>query len=616
MSYRVDGSLPFGSTFIRNDVARFRVWAPFARKVAVKILHPAFQSPIPMKPAERGCYEIDVAGISAGMSYFYRIDDEKDRPDPYSRFQPDGVHGPSQIIDPRSFKWSKSRWRGLPLEEFIIYELHIGTFTLEGTFEAVLPHLDYLKNSLGVTAIEIMPVAQFPGERNWGYDGVSLFAPQNSYGGPAGLKRLVDQCHAAGLAVILDVVYNHFGPEGNYLRDFGPYFTERYKTPWGEAINYDDAGSEFVRRYVTDNALYWIAEYEVDALRLDAVHAIYDFSARHILRQMKEAVEALSAKLGRPAYLIAESDLNDPKVIRSADQGGYGLDAQWSDDFHHALHTLLTGERSGYYQDFGGLNQLAKALTDGFVIAGEYSPCRDRIHGASSNGHDPWQFVVFSQNHDQIGNRVLGERLSTLLPPEARKLAAGVFLLSPNLPLLFMGEEYGETAPFQFFTSFQDPALGAAVRKGRQEEAKGFGYEGEVPDPESPETFLRSRIDLSLHQKDPHRPLFTFYRKLIALRKEDPALAPGKGITSVNVRETEKCLIVQRGELVWMLFNFSPEPVGLTTSLPGGSWERRIDSEGKPFGGKGETLPPRLTGNEPTSFDLGPYQMALYRRVG
>ncbi|HEY5600098.1 MAG TPA: hypothetical protein VIK48_05350, partial [Candidatus Manganitrophaceae bacterium] len=353
-------------------------------------------------------------------------------------------------------------------------------------------------------------------------------------------------CHIAGLAVILDVVYNHVGHEGNYLRDFGPYFTEKYRTPWGEAINYDGAGSDFVRRFVIDNALYWLTEYHIDALRLDAVHTIYDFSAKHILREMKEEVEKTSRRLNKPIYLIAESDLNDPKIIDPPDRGGYGLDAQWNDDYHHSLHTLLTRERSGYYQDFGRLDQMARAITDGFVIAGAYSYYRDRIHGRAPSGLPSSKFVVFAQNHDQAGNRILGERLSALAPFEALKTAAAAVLLSPNIPLLFMGEEYGDPAPFLFFTDYQDPGLAEGVRRGRREEASAFGWEGALPDPQAEETFLKSKIDLALRYQEQNAALFSFYRKLLSLRKSEAALRAGAGKVSVEAFKDEQCLVVKR----------------------------------------------------------------------
>jgi maltooligosyltrehalose trehalohydrolase len=409
-----------------------------------------------------------VQGVKPGTRYFYRLDGNTERPDPASKFQPEGVHGPSQVIDPH-FVWEELHWSGIPFSHYVLYELHVGTFTAQGTFDAIVPHLDELKD-LGITSIEIMPVAQFPGDRNWGYDGVYPGAVQNSYGGPEGLKRLIDACHQRGLAVTLDVVYNHLGPEGNYLCDFGPYFTDRYHTPWGAAINFDGPDSDAVRRFFIENALSWVTEFRLDALRLDAVHGIFDFSALHFLQELAAAVHEQAERLNRRIYVIAESDLNDVRLVSSPELGGYGLDAQWNDDFHHALHTLLTGERTGYYEDFGRIQDLAKAFAEGFVYSGAYSPARRRRHGNTSKDLAADRFVVCAQNHDQVGNRLKGDRLSALVSFEGLKLAAAVVLLSPFIPLLFMGEEYGETAPFPYFVSHSDPDLIEVVRRGRRAE--------------------------------------------------------------------------------------------------------------------------------------------------
>jgi maltooligosyltrehalose trehalohydrolase len=413
----------------RSGACTFRVWAPFRRSVDVKILGPRAVS-VPMTQDARGYWQVSLSGLEAGTRYFYRLDDERDRPDPASRHQPEGVHGPSAVVDHGSFRWTDNAWRGLPLAEYVVYELHIGTFTPEGTFDAAIPRISELQQ-LGITAMELMPVAQFPGGRNWGYDGTYPFAVQHSYGGPEGLKRLIDACHGQGMAVVLDVVYNHLGPEGNYLGEYGPYFTDRYRTPWGQAINYDGAYANEVRNYVIGNALSWIRDYHVDALRVDAVHGIFDFGARHILQDIGDAVHGAGEETGRSAYVIPESDLNDARLIRPREVGGYGLDAQWNDDFHHCIRTLLTGERTGYYQDFGRLEDLAKAFREGFVYSGQYSPYRKRDHGGPSTDRPAYQFVVFSQNHDQVGNRMLGDRLSAQASFEAQKLAAACVILSP-----------------------------------------------------------------------------------------------------------------------------------------------------------------------------------------
>jgi maltooligosyltrehalose trehalohydrolase len=537
------------------------------------------------------------------MSYRYILDGDKVRPDPASRFQPEGVHGPSALVDPEAFQWTDRGWTGLAQEDLILYELHTGTFTKDGTFEAIIPLLDALKHEVGVTAIEIMPVAQFPGRRNWGYDGVAPFAVQNSYGGPQGLKRLVDACHARGLGVVLDVVYNHLGPEGNYLNDFGPYFTDYYRTPWGQAVNFDGPYSDDVRAYFVSNALYWVSEYHMDGLRLDAIHGIYDRSARHILAELAEAVHREAAHLGRSVQVIAESDLNDARIITPPARGGYGLDAQWSDDFHHALHTLLTGERTGYYEDFGRLDQLATALREGFIYAGQHSPHRRRRHGNSARRCRPSQFVVAAQNHDQVGNRACGERLASLAPFEALKVAAAALLLSPNLPLLFMGEEYGETAPFLYFTDHGDPALVEAVRKGRREEFAAFNWAGEVPDPQDPATFERSRVHPGGLPEDPRQAaLLRWYRRLIALRRSVPALGAADSPRlrpEVRVHEAQRTMVIHRkgrdGSAALILLGFHAMPATVPLKEPDGAWRLVLDSAAEDFGGPGaSTLPAAL----------------------
>ncbi|MCX6022007.1 MAG: malto-oligosyltrehalose trehalohydrolase, partial [Chloroflexi bacterium] len=423
-----------GATLLDGGRCRFVVWAPQADTVEVHIVAPQ-ERMIPLGRSDDGYFEGVAADVGPGARYSYRLDGNRDRPDPASRFQPDGVHGPTQVTDP-AFAWEDAAWRGLPLREQVFYELHVGTFTPEGTFDAVIPRLAALK-ALGVTTIELMPVAQFPGERNWGYDGVHLYAVQNSYGGPAGLKRLVNAAHREGLAVALDVVYNHLGPEGAYLGDFGPYFTDRYKTPWGGAVNFDGPQCDEVRRYFLGNALMWITECHIDALRLDALHAIIDMSAQPFLKQLTAAVHAAGERAGRQVQVIAEIDRNDPSFIRPPDLGGYGMDALWNDDFHHALRTLLTGDRDGYYRDFGTLDHLVKAINEGFVYTGQRSAFRERSYGASSREIPAERFVVFTQNHDQIGNRMRGDRLSQTQPPASLKLAAAIMLLSPYVPMLF-----------------------------------------------------------------------------------------------------------------------------------------------------------------------------------
>ena len=459
------------------------------------------------------------AFAGAGDKYFYIVDQHKPVPDPVSRLLPQGVHGPTEIVDAERFSWTDAAWRGLPLRDYVIYELHAGTFTPEGTFDAAIGKLQYMKN-LGVTVIEIMPVAAFPGTRNWGYDGVSPYAVQASYGGPDGLKRLVNAAHAIGMGVVLDVVYNHLGNEGNYLRLFGPYFTDRHQTPWGEAINYDQPGSEGVRRYFVENALYWVQEYHMDGLRLDAVQTIKDDSPRHILAEIKADVAALAAVLRREVCVIAETDENDAKLVRPAEAGGFGLDAIWSDDFHHAIHALFTGERKGYYQDFGRPEQIARALQDGFVFQGEpFHFWRGRPRGTSSANMPAAAHVICIQNHDQVGNRARGERLTGLIPRGARMLAAALLLLAPETPLLFMGQEYDEPNPFLFFTDYGDPALQQAVREGRVNEFKDFGFaHDDVPDPQAPATLERSKLNWQLTQGE--NLMLDWHGSLLALRKK------------------------------------------------------------------------------------------------
>jgi maltooligosyltrehalose trehalohydrolase len=509
----IDWQLNLGATLLPDGTVRFRVWAPLVQEVSV-ILPLRGNNPVPLAAEGNGYFSGDVAGIVEGEQYLYLLDGETARPDPASRFQPEGVHGPSQLVAADSFIWSDNSWKGVPLDDYIIYELHVGAFTPEGTFDGVINRLDYLCE-LGITAVELMPVAQFPGERNWGYDGVYPFAPQNSYGGPDGLKRLVDACHSRGLAVIMDVVYNHLGPEGNYLNNFGPYFTDRYRTPWGDAVNFDGPDSDAVRHYFISNALYWVTEYHIDALRLDAIHGIYDFSARHILQELTEAVHRQGKALRRQVLVIAESDLNDVRVITPPESGGHGLDAQWNDDFHHALRAQLTGDRTGYYSDFGQFSDLIKAFQEGFVLSGGYSVFRKRRHGSSSAGILPRQLVVFSQNHDQVGNRMAGERPGEHLSLQQLKLAAATVLLSPYVPLLFMGEEYAESAPFPYFTSHEDAALAESVRLGRLEEFPASAHKGSPPDPQSETTFLLAKLNQEQRQRGAQRAIFDFYRELI-----------------------------------------------------------------------------------------------------
>jgi maltooligosyltrehalose trehalohydrolase len=540
----------------------------------------------PMTREERGYFGWTVPDVCEGQRYFYRLDDGPERPDPASLWQPVGVHGPSAVVCPESFPWTDENWPGVRREDLVFYELHVGTFTQEGTFEVVIPRLGALRD-LGVTAVELMPVGQFPGTRNWGYDGVFVGAVQNSYGGPKGLQRLIDAAHAAGLAVFLDVIYNHLGPEGNYLAEFGPYFTDRYRTAWGPAFNYDGPGSDAVREFVLDNVRLWIGGYHVDGLRLDAVHAIYDASARHILRAIKDAAAEAAARRGRPVHVIAESDLNDPRLLLPPERGGDGLDGQWSDDFHHAVHAYLTCERQGYYADFGVAAQVAEVLERPFLYAGTYSRYRDRTHGAPPGDLSGDRFVIAVQTHDQVGNRARGDRLSALLSPPQQRLAASLLLFAPHLPLLFMGEEYGEERPFPFFCSFGDAGLIQAVRDGRRREFAAFAWQGEVPDPHAEATFAAARLSWTW-PADTHRAgLRRLYADLLAARRRWPALRnfTDRAARLLPLRDGGVVLELVRGgskpeagRTVQIYFNLKGEP----QPLPHGNAEAVLFSSEAP----------------------------------
>jgi maltooligosyltrehalose trehalohydrolase len=568
-----------GAKMLDDKTCSFLVWAPNASAVEISISEPQKRK-VSMQPVGRGYFRAIVDGISSGALYRYLLNSEKERPDPASRYQPQGVHGPSQIVDDR-FEWNVSNWRGLPLEKYVIYELHVGTFTSQGTFDAIVPRLTKLKD-LGITAIELMPVAQFPGARNWGYDGVYPYAVQASYGGTEALKQLVDACHQNEIAVVLDVVYNHLGPEGNYLADFGPYFTDFYATPWGRAINYDQADSDEVRRYFIENALQWIVDFRIDALRLDAVHAIVDLSARTFLEELCAAVHTKAKELGREVPLILESNRNDPRGVETEKAGGWGFDAVWNDDFHHSLHVLLTGEQEGYYEDYSGIEDLAGCYREGFLYAGRYSKFRQARYGRSSKEIPPKRFVVCAQNHDQIGNRRAGDRLSQSLSLDQLKLAAGTVLLSPFVPLLFMGEEYGEKAPFQYFVSHGDSALIEAVRRGRKEEFARFGWTGKAPDPQDESTFLGSKLNWDLQNEGEHRNLWDFYRELLRLRRELPALARlNKEALEVTSLTAQKVMLVRRWDAAneaLIAFHFDRATTELTLPVPSGRWRKILDS--------------------------------------
>jgi maltooligosyltrehalose trehalohydrolase len=518
-----------------------------------------------------GQFELHVPDAEAGADYSFVVPERGDRPDPVSRHQPQGVFGPSRVVDPDAFAWTDGDWRGLPLGDLIVYELHVGTFTAQGTFAAVSEKLRYLKE-LGITAIQLMPVVEFPGARNWGYDGVDLYAPHSAYGGPTALKQLIDDCHRLGLAVLVDVVYNHLGPDGNFLGDYGPYFTHRYSTPWGDAVNFDGPHSEEVRRYFIDNALMWLTEYHADGLRLDAVHGIFDLGARHILEELKYNFTIQAEVLGRQAHVIAESDLNDTRLIRARATGGYQLDAQWSDDFHHAVFTILTGTRRGYFADFGAVDDLRKAIAEGFVYDGRHSGFRRRRHGNSAAELPGHKLVVYVQNHDQIANGSQGQRLGHLVSPEVERVAAALLFTAPGVPLLFMGQEFASGAPFFYFTSHTDPALAETIRKGRRDEFAHFtdGTDGSEPpsawaDPQSQEAFVRSKLDWDNLPRGHHAALARYYADLIALRRRTAALANGrKDLTKVWAAEAPRHLVVMRqdpgGSHALVAFNLTASP--------------------------------------------------------
>ncbi len=586
-----------GAVYQNPNQCTFCVWAPLKEKV--ELVFPGTpEKKFEMTSLADGYWSVTVDDVKPLTRYFFRID-EKTLSDPASRFQPEGVHGPSAVVA-QNFSWSDSSWKGIELGDMIMYELHVGTFTPKGTFEGVIEKLSYLKN-LGVNAIELMPVAQFPGSRNWGYDGVYPFAAQDSYGGPEGLKKLVDAAHRQGIAVVLDVVYNHQGPEGNYIGEFAPYFTDKYKTFWGSALNFDDAYCDGVRNYYWQNALMWLDEYHIDGLRLDAVHAIWDFSANHFVGELSNQVRGLEQRTGRKKVLIAEFDLNNPRYIDDPLRGGYGLDGQWVDEFHHAFHSLITGEREGYYEDFGEPRHLEKSLRDSYVYTGEYSEHRKKYFGRDPE-HNPYsQFVVFTQNHDQVGNRMLGDRLTTSLSFEALKLSAVTLILAPQVPMLFMGEEYRETNPFQYFISHTDKNLVEMVREGRRKEFSHFNWEGEVPDPQSEKTFQQCVLSWDYEQPE-RRKLLELYQELIRLRKERKALR-GRKKDSVRVYPSEGSRIIcferyYEGDTIVVILNFdkSSTPFNIPSSVDNA--RKILDTASLTWRGPGEMTGDALKGGD------------------
>lgn len=566
-----------GINFNDNKEAEICVWAPTKETVSVRTNGRL----IPLLQDQFGYWKTITNLVKPGDLYKVSLDNDKELPDPTSLSQPEGVHGHSQAIDVKDFQWTDKDWKNIPLKDYILYELHTGTFTNEGTFAAIEDKLNYLVE-LGVNAIEIMPVAQFPGSRNWGYDGVFPFAVQDSYGGVKSLQHLVNACHEKGIAVVLDVVYNHLGPEGNYLGEFGPYFTSKYNTPWGNAINFDDEYCDGVRQYFIENVLMWFRDFHIDALRMDAVHAIKDFSATHILREIKIHVDQLMQETGRTHHLIVELDLNDTRFINPLEQQGFGMDAQWVDEFHHALRVTAGEPQTGYYSDFTGITHLAKSYKDAYVFDGQYSPHRKKHFGIKAENNAGEQFIVFSQNHDQVGNRMLGERTSKLVSFEMQKLMAAAVVVSPYLPMLFMGEEYSEPNPFLYFVSHTDKELAEAVRKGRKAEFAAFHVEGEAPDPVDEETFIHSKLQWQLLQQEPHKTMFAYYQAIIELRKHHRALNDlNRKTVEVEVNEQQQTLILRRwfeDQQVVCFMNFSAQQQQIQFSAEGNEWVKLLDS--------------------------------------
>ncbi len=602
-----------GVNFNTSGQAEIVLWAPRAKEVALYLA--TNNVSLPLNSGEFGYWTLQTDSLRAGDRYYFVLDGGKKLADPCSLSQPEGVHGPSEAVDLKSFNWTDDTYAHIPLKEYIIYELHIGTFTSEGTFGALADKLDYLVG-LGITAIEIMPVSQFSGERNWGYDGVFPFCAQHSYGGHRELRQLVDACHRKGVAVILDVVYNHIGPEGNRLADFGAYFTEKYNTPWGNAINFDDAWCDGVRQFYTENVLMWFRDFHIDALRIDAAHAIKDLSPVHILQEIKVQVDLLSQETGRRYDLIVELDLNDNRFINPISQGGFGMDAQWIDEFHHALRVSSGQERTGYYSDFDGIKSLAKAYLDAYVYDGAYSPHRKKKFGGKAKGNPGQQFVVFSQNHDHVGNRMLGERTSVLVSFEMQKLLAGAVMASPYIPLLFMGEEYAETNPFQYFVDHSDPELAQAVREGRRSEFAAFHLEGEAPDPLSVHTFEQSKLQWDLIKSEPHKTMLQFYKALIKIRKRQPALRePEREHVSVEYSVEKQTIILSRKHLsqhIICLMNFSNFDQEVTTMEETSGWTKLLASSDEQWLG-GVDFPDFIPGK--LSLTLPAASFTLYTQV-
>ncbi len=603
-----------GASVNKDRTCDFSLWAPFAKQIWLCLLHP-HQKKIEMHQDIKGYWHLKLENCIAGTHYLYQLDDKFPLPDPASLCQPLGVHGPSEVIDLEKFKWTDGDWQNIPLEQMIFYELHTGTFTEEGNFDGIIRKLDYLLD-LGINTIQLMPAGQFPGARNWGYDGVYPYAVQKSYGGHESLMNLVNTCHQKGIAVFLDVIYNHLGPEGNYLHEYGPYFTERYKTPWGKAINYDDKYCNGVRNYVIQNALMWLRTFHLDGLRLDAVHAIYDFGAKHIMQELADQVSLLNHQTGKKHYLVAESALNDSRYINPPEIGGYGLDAQWNDDFHHSMHALVTGEQNGYYIDYSNPFMLLKAFTNGYAYEGEYSEFRKRNFGNSSQPNEGNQFIVFSQNHDMVGNRKFGERFSALVSFEMLKVIAGAVFVSPFLPMLFMGEEYGEKNPFLYFVNHSNEVLNKLVRRGRLNDFKSF-YPGDnkpAPDPADVNTFTRSKLSSNPLTNKESKALFNYYKTLIHLKKTHPVLRRADK-KQIKVTLENKIFTIERWNaesqiICWLNFSNKSVKMSLPETIDGKTAKLILCSSDKSWNGVGQEVPMNITGRE--NVNLMKESMLLY----
>ena len=602
------------------QVTTFHVWAPLAKQVETHLLDD--DRYVPMQRDSDGYFTCTVPDLAPGARYYYRLDDDKDRPDPASRCQPDGVHGPSQVVDP-TFHWTDDRWLPPTLRNSVMYELHVGTFTTEGSFDAIIGHLPYLVD-LGVTTLQIMPVAQFPGGRNWGYDGVNLYAPHHAYGATDGFKRLVNACHQYGLAVMLDVVYNHFGPEGNYLWDYGPYFTDRYHSAWGDSVNLDGVHSDHVRRFFIENAIYWLDEFHIDGLRLDAIHALKDFSARPFVSELAATAQDWAERHNRRVHIVAESHDSDYRLTLSRESNGLGLDGQWLDDLHHLLHVALTGESKGYYIDYQDFSLLPKMLTESFAYTGQYSQSWQRRHGTSASNIPSDRFIVSTQTHDQVGNRMLGERLTQLTDFDGLKLAAALMLCSPYVPMLFMGEEYGETAPFLYFVSHGDLELVEAVRKGRAAEFAAFNWVEEPPDPQAEETFMRSKLDHTLRESGQNAILLAIYRDLLALRREHSALTNSvRTATRVFSDPEKRILYLERSDgeqalRIFMNFDMTDTQSLHVLNDNRSAWRKIRDSNDRAWcldePAQGQGAPDQFGEDEPLIITLLPRAFAIYER--